>query len=93
MTNPQLYGIMNTERNESEENKMIKCPNCGPTARYKVEWKYLEGEGGFYAHKEQLLYSKQEVDTLLEELYNNPCVYLVHLTTQECLVHRESKRG
>lgn len=70
---------------------MIKCPNCGSTARYKVEWEYLEGEIGFYAHKEEWLHSKQEVDNLLEKLYNNPCVYLVHLTTQECLLHRERR--
>ena len=70
---------------------MIKCPNCGDTATYKIEWKYLEGTGGFYAHKEVRLRSKQEVDNLLEELYNDPRVYLVHLTTEECLVHREGR--
>ena len=70
---------------------MIKCPNCGPNARYKVEWNYLKGEIGVYTHKDQWLHSKQEVDTLLEELYNNPRVYLVHLTTQECLVHRQGQ--
>jgi hypothetical protein len=70
---------------------MIKCPHCGPTARYKVEWKYLEGEGGFYAHKEDWLRSKQEVDILLEKLYNDPRVYLIHLTTQECLVNRKGQ--
>jgi hypothetical protein len=70
---------------------MIKCPNCGSTARYKVEWKYLEGEIGFYAHKEEWLRSKQEVDILLEKLYNDPRVYLVHLTTQECLIHRKGQ--
>jgi hypothetical protein len=70
---------------------MIKCPNCGDTARYKVEWKYLEGEIGFYAHKEERLRSKQEADTLLEKLYNDPRVYLVHLTTEECLIHRKGR--
>ena len=70
---------------------MIKCPNCGDTAKYKVEWKYLEGEIGFYAHKEKWFRSKQEVDNLLEKLYNDPRVYLIHLTTQECLLQRKGQ--
>jgi hypothetical protein len=70
---------------------MIKCPNCGSTAKYKVEWKYLEGEIGFYAHKEEWLRSKQEADKLLEELYNDPRVYLIHLTTEECLLQRKGQ--
>lgn len=70
---------------------MIKSPNCGPTAIYKVEWKYFEGEGGFYAHKEERFRSKQEVDNLLEKLYNDPRVWLVRLITEECLVHRKGQ--
>jgi len=70
---------------------MIKCPNCGSTAIYKVEWKFLEGKGGFYAEREKRFRSKQEADTLLEKLYSHPRVYLIRLTTEEVLVHREGR--
>lgn len=59
---------------------------------YKIEWKFLEGDIGVYRSTETIIRSEAEKDEFLANLVNNPRVYLIHLTTYECIIHREPQR-
>lgn len=59
---------------------------------YKIEWKFLEGDIGWYRSAEKIIRSEKEKDEFLASLVDNPQVYLIHLTTYECIVHRDAVR-